>query len=170
MPMLRTKPCKVCGGVRMYGKTKCYKCIIKEERKKQKLRIAKLKARKQKKREKDHNSYGYLKEKAWKCISLFIRRNGADCNGINSCYTCGVRKHYKELNAGHFHHNKLDFDTRNLKPQCVHCNKFLRGNLAVYATHLMEELGEEGMKQLLKDSNTKTYSCRELKQVIQLYS
>jgi hypothetical protein len=166
---MKTKPCKICGGIRAWNKTKCFKCIIKDERERQKLKILKLKDRKKKKRIKDHNSYSYLKEKAWKSISRFIRLNGADCNGINICYTCGERKHYKKLNAGHFHHNKLDFDTRNLKPQCVHCNKFLRGNLAIYATKLVEELGEEGMKKLLLDANTKIYTCQELKQVIQLY-
>jgi NAD-dependent SIR2 family protein deacetylase len=74
--------------------------------------------------------------------------------------------HWKRLQAGHYFHNKLDFDRRNLRPQCPRCNKWLRGNLAVYGVRLTKELGVKGMDQLMKDANTVTYSTMDLHKII----
>jgi hypothetical protein len=165
----KDKPCKICGGKRIYGMTICYKCFREKERKKREEKIAKLKERKKKRKEKDHNSYRYLRKIAWDIFSKFIRIKGSDENGMTECYTCGEKLHWKKLQAGHFHHSKLDFDERNIHKQCVRCNKWLSGNLAIYATKLALELGVTGMKKLLLDANTTIYSIQDLREIIKIY-
>lgn len=109
-----------------------------------------------------------LKNKAWKLMSEYIRKKGADKKGYNSCYTCGIIKHWKELHAGHRHHNKLDCDERNIKPQCCKCNTWEHGNLGNYERKLIEEYGIDWCKQLEKDAWTKgnNYSTEELEKII----
>jgi hypothetical protein len=115
------------------------------------------------------NEFAKLKRKAWKVWSEYIRRKYADKEGMVLCYTCGVKKHWSEMHAGHFHHDRLDFDERNIHPQCPQCNTFKHGNLAIYGTRLAEELGKAGMKKLLLDANTKIYTEKELKEIIIKY-
>jgi len=165
--MKKEKPCKICGGRRIRGMTICYNCFLKREREKKKLKITKLKERKRIRKEKDRNSYRYLHKKAWTLFSKCIRIEGADEDGITYCYTCGLRFHWKKLQAGHFHHGRLDFDRRNIKKQCPRCNKWKSGELALYGTKLTQELGVDGMQRLLLDANTKRYTITELKQIIE---
>ena len=77
-------------------------------------------------------------------MSEYVRRKD---RGI--CITCGARGDWKDMNAGHFvHRDSLDFDLRNINCQCVHCNKFLHGNLNVYAERLMEKYGPDIIGEL----------------------
>lgn len=112
-----------------------------------------------------------LKKKAWKLISKYIRSHSADFAGWMTCYTCNRLTPWKQLQAGHFIHNKLDFDERNLRPQCIRCNHFLRGNLGIYAENLIATHGLDWVKKLRKDAQTKgnNYSRQELEEVIRKY-
>ena len=161
----RIKLCK-CGNEALKNRRICYNCFLKREKDKRVEKLIKFKERKKVKKEKDHNSYSYLHKKAWKLFSIIIRKEGADENGINKCHTCGTELNWKELQAGHFHHSKLDFDKRNVHPQCVRCNKFNHGNLAAYGTKLAKELGVKGMQKLDRDAHTKSYTWLELKSLI----
>lgn len=164
------KPCKKClKNERFKGRTICLPCINKEERLKVKARLEKKKEKRKIKREKNRESFKYLHKKAWDLISIHVRTKGIDENGFNSCYTCGVRKYWNELQCGHYHHGDLDFDTRNLRPQCPRCNKNLHGNLSVYGTKLAQEYGAEGMAKLYLDANTTIYQVEDLKEVIKKY-
>lgn len=115
------------------------------------------------------NESAKLKRKAWKVWSIHIRSKDADRNGMVRCYTCGVERRWREMHAGHLYHNKLDFDERNIHPQCPKCNTFLHGNLAIYATKMIEEIGVDGMKKLILDSNTTTYTADDFKKIIEKY-
>lgn len=115
--------------------------------------------------------FGVLHRKAWKLVSLYVRTKDADEFGMVTCYTCDGRLHYKESNAGHYHHGKLDFDPqRNLRVQCVRCNQHKSGNLAVYGTKLARELGVDGLEQLELDANTTTYTIEDLEKIIEKYA
>jgi hypothetical protein len=81
------------------------------------------------------------KEKAWKAFSKYIRARDKRCV---TCITGGAE------NAGHFHHNVLDFDEENVNAQCVRCNKWLHGNLNVYSAYLLRKLGSRGFLALDK--------------------
>ena len=74
-----------------------------------------------------------LHQKAWAVFSKWIR------NRDKKCFTCNGNAE----NAGHFWHGVLDFDEENIHGQCVRCNKWLHGNLAVYSTNLLALLGKK---------------------------
>jgi hypothetical protein len=89
-----------------------------------------------------------LKEKAWKLKSQLVRLEGSK-DGVNRCFTCGAIILVKEANAGHYiHKDALDFHPINIQCQCVRCNKWLSGNLGVYAHNLIEKYGLEEYKKL----------------------
>ena len=81
------------------------------------------------------------KDEAWAVFSKCIR------NRDNyKCYTC--QSSGGLMNAGHFWHGVLDFDEENIHCQCVGCNHFKSGNLAVYASNLIRDMGIKKFKAL----------------------
>jgi hypothetical protein len=107
-----------------------------------------------------------LHKKLWDKQSLEMRKGQADFQDYVECFTCRKSVPYKEANVGHFWHNKLDFDKRNLKVQCVKCNHYLRGNLIKYSLRLIEENGLEWVKQLEIDAHQhKGYTFKDLKEM-----
>lgn len=112
-----------------------------------------------------------LKKKAWILQSRWVRENAANFQGYAPCFTCEKLFPWKELQLGHFIHNKLDFDLRNLKLQCIGCNHFRSGNLGVYGIKLFQIYGLEWVKQLEKDANEKgnNYSRQEIMEIIEKY-
>ena len=100
-------------------------------------------------------------------MSEWIRRKDANLDGYVECYTCASIKNWKEMNAGHFKHDKLDFDERNLKPQCVTCNKYYSGRLDIYASRLIRENGWEWFQMLEIDAQLyNKYDILRLKNII----
>ena len=75
-----------------------------------------------------------LKRKAWNTFSKWIRERD------KWCICCGSRN---QLQAGHFHHNCLDFDEENINAQCKQCNHFKSGSLSIYSVYLLKKLGEK---------------------------
>lgn len=86
-------------------------------------------------------------------MSNKIRLTGADSRGFNTCYTCGKMVRGRELHAGHFHHNKLDFDERNLRPQCNACNTYQGGKPREYSLKLVKENSIEWLERLKHDAD-----------------
>jgi hypothetical protein len=85
------------------------------------------------------NCYPVVKSNGMAVFSLYIRTKYMDKNGIVECYTCGCKKNYKDIHSGHYHHNDLDFDERNRRPQCAQCNTFNHGRLDVFGEKLTAE-------------------------------
>lgn len=91
--------------------------------------------------------------------SLFqklVRLSYADEDGFCHCVTCSKRKHYKELQGGHFIGRKnknVIVDWRNVWPQCVYCNDHLSGNTAKFREFLSYELGETQIAALESKAN-----------------
>ena len=93
------------------------------------------------------------KKKAWDAFSIYIRTRFADSNGYASCVTCGARKHYKELQAGHFiggRHNSILFDESNCHVQCAGCNVFGRGMFSRYYEYMLKMYGQEVINELME--------------------
>ena len=113
-----------------------------------------------------------LRKKAWKLISIYVRSKNTNWRGYANCFTCLKTDLWKNLQCGHYIHNKLDFDERNLKPQCQRCNHFLRGNLGAYAERLIGLYGRKWMEKLRKDAQKKgnLYSRKELIEIIERYA
>lgn len=100
------------------------------------------------------------KARAWKAFSEYIRLSIASETEIIgsgevhdiSCYTCGVRKHWKKMQAGHGiggRNNAVLFLEEVVRPQCVGCNVFGRGKYPIFTSKLIKELGMEEYDRIL---------------------
>lgn len=83
------------------------------------------------------------------------------------CFTCGGQGNQ----AGHFKHNRLDFDEDNLHCQCKYCNLFLHGNLGVYAMKLIKLHSVKWLEKLTTRANTQSnkFSIQELNEITEKY-
>lgn len=114
-----------------------------------------------------------LRLKAWKLVSSHVRRMARinDTDFIR-CFTCRAITPWKQAHCGHYIHNKLDFDLRNLKPQCLRCNYFLSGNLGIYGENLIKMYGQDWVDQLRAKAQIKGnyYTRQEINEIIKQYS
>lgn len=111
-----------------------------------------------------------LHKKLWLLQGKKIKSEQVNFQGYVECYTCNTMILVQESNIGHYWHNKLDFDRRNLKIQCVRCNHWLGGNLGRYGAKLIKENGIEWYDQLERDAaQHKGYGFKELKEIAKLY-
>jgi hypothetical protein len=110
--------------------------------------------------------YKALRGQAWDVFSQFVRQRD---QGV--CFTCGVKKDWKEQQAGHFiHRNSLDFDERAINCQCVKCNNYLSGNLVAYSLKMFEKYGKGTVEELIMLSNQpRKYQRWELEEFIAVY-
>ena len=164
--MKKPKPCKKegCEKKRYNTRTLCYSHILEKERIKKKERLEKAKLRKQSTKKWQKNERKKWHAKCWKLMSKKVRQKGMDDFGTVRCFTCGVPKHWSDLHAGHFQHGKLDFDEKNLRPQCAACNTYRNGMLDVYTMKLIQENSLEWVEQLIADAwQHPGYSLEELK-------
>lgn len=79
------------------------------------------------------------KKKAWTEFSKYIR------NRDKRCITCGSTT---SLQAGHYIHNRLDFNEVNISAQCSGCNLYKSGNLTQYALYLEATYGKGILQKL----------------------
>ena len=84
-----------------------------------------------------------IKKEIWKYFSEWVRRSA---KGV--CFTCGTKKRWKKMNAGHYIHNALDYEPMNVHCQCVRCNKWLSGNLGIYGEKLIKQHGTDAIDAL----------------------
>lgn len=84
-------------------------------------------------------SISKLKKKADAVFSQFIR-----IRDKGKCYTCGLQKHWKEMQNGHFvprQYLSLRYDETNCHCQCYACNMLYNGQPSAYAKRLEEDYG-----------------------------
>ena|SRR3990167_4769389 len=116
-----------------------------------------------------------LFKKAWKFFSIHIRKSAADYRGYTRCVTCGASYLWNSgsIHAGHWIHDKLDFDERNIHPQCRSCNYAYNKNTnTAYAVYMARTYGAEEMERIRKYAMEKgnDYSVKELENTIQRYT
>ena len=118
-------------------------------------------------------SVAKLKKEADKFYSIKLRTSSADSRGFVGCYTCGIRKHWKFMQCGHYEsrsNNATRFDPKNTKIQCVGCNIFKSGHKTVFAINLAKEYGAGILKELRKKAQgVKQFSIKELQEMIKEY-
>ena len=118
-------------------------------------------------------SISFLKKKAWKLFSEYIRRRWADPEGMVDCVTCHLTYHWKKLHAGHFipgRHNLILFDERGCHPQCYICNIHLKGNPRAYDAYMRTIYGTKVIKDLeRRDKESKQFTRPELEELIKIY-
>lgn len=67
------------------------------------------------------------------------------------CYTCGLKKHYKEMQCGHFvprQYLSVRFSEINCNCQCYACNMLYNGQPSKYAVNLKKQYGENIIEEL----------------------
>jgi len=92
-----------------------------------------------------------LKKKLDVLFSQYIRRRNADHLGRVKCFTCGVEKHWKEQQAGHFQsrsHHSTRWDEVNVQVQCVKCNVYAWGEQYKFSLALDGKYGEGKAEEL----------------------
>jgi hypothetical protein len=92
-----------------------------------------------------------LKKKLDKLFSEYIRRRNADHLGRVKCFTCGVEKHWKEQQAGHFQsrsHYSTRWDEVNVQVQCVKCNMYRQGEQYKFGMYLDQRFGDGTAEEL----------------------
>lgn len=114
-----------------------------------------------------------LKKKAWKEFSIFIRTRNADAEGFVACVTCGARKLWTAMQAGHFIAGRLNsnlFEERGTHPQCSMCNVVKHGNGPRYYQFMLATYGQEVIDELLaQNDQTKKWLPGELQQICEKY-
>lgn len=98
-----------------------------------------------------------LKNKAWAEFSKYIRQKGIEYQDYARCYTCGTMKPWKQMQAGHGiggRSNAVLFDERLVKPQCMGCNIFGRGQYRIFTRKLIDELGLVEYDKMVHESTT----------------
>lgn len=107
-----------------------------------------------------------------KWFSRYIRNKYADFNGQVRCITCKTKKHWKDLDAGHFvsrGYRALRYDERNVFPQCKKCN-MQGGESDDYALFLKEEFGDGIIKELNKAKREyKTWTKKDYEEIARIY-
>lgn len=119
------------------------------------------------------------KTKSWyvkkldKVFSEYIRQKDADFFGMTRCYTCDVKKHWKDLQNGHYisrGHMATRWEEENCRVQCAGCNVFRNGNYTEYSYRLLKEIGEEALDALMeRKKEMKSWTIEELKKEIEKY-
>ena len=127
------------------------------------------------------SEYKIWKDKVWKRFSIFIRTRDADENGMVNCVTCGIWKHWKEGDAGHFlagRYNSNLFDERGCHFQCKPCNagdRLFYQNRKVdvkknYRAYMLQRYGIAVIKELERNNRkTKQFTVKELKESCEKY-
>ena len=116
-----------------------------------------------------------LKKEAWRLFSIHIRKSEADWRGYVSCICCGETYMWDsgKIHAGHWIHDKLDYDERNVHPQCYKCNLNFNWKkaTALYAIYMARTYGAEEMAKIKADSIEKgnNYTRTELTEIISKY-
>lgn len=115
-----------------------------------------------------------LKKELDRVFSLWVRKSKADHAGYVCCVSCGVSKHWKELQAGHFISRNilaLRWDERNVNPQCKGCNLFQKGNYPGYARWLIRTYGPDIIDDLFASKNkVKKMSPSDYAEEIEYYT
>jgi hypothetical protein len=87
-----------------------------------------------------------ITNKADKWFSIFIRLRDADSNGYCKCCTCGVIKHWKNLDCGHWikrQHMAARYNENNTASQCKKCNSFEQGRDFEFRQFILEKYGQQ---------------------------
>ena len=114
-----------------------------------------------------------LKRKIWDIFSKYIRLKYADKNGMVECYTCGTKKFWKEMQAGHGfsgRENSILFDEEIVRPQCKYCNIYRQGNYDIFHAKLIKEYGIDILDRKIRQKNTvKKFTSEELHEKYEHY-
>ena len=91
------------------------------------------------------------------------------------CYTCRIKKDWKDMDAGHYikrGHFGTRWNEKNVNCQCRSCNRFQGGKMAIYALKLEKDYGPgilQELEQLKKDGESKPLNSLVLEKQLKYY-
>lgn len=98
-----------------------------------------------------------LRAKAMKKLQLLARIAAADDHGYVGCVTCGITKHYKEMDGGHFipkgKSSYWALEVENVHPQCKACNNWgMKHGAAAqaYTIWMIDYYGKDFVEHMLE--------------------
>lgn len=92
-----------------------------------------------------------LIQEADKAVSLYVRQKYANDDGMVKCYTCGHFVHWKKIHCGHYisrYYKYTRWELDNLRPQCMMCNLWKKGDAFTFRANLVDELGESRVREM----------------------
>ncbi len=99
-----------------------------------------------------------LRKTALELIQLLARISAADDNGYCKCVSCGIIKHYKEMDGGHYipkgASSYWSLKLENVHPQCKGCNGFgMRHGTATqeYTKWMIDHYSRDFVDQMERD-------------------
>lgn len=105
-------------------------------------------------------------------LQKLVRMKASDDSGYCQCVTCGVTKHWKEMQGGHFisrRYTATKLLEENIHPQCFGCNgpRAKDGVVTVeYTNFMIDTYCREFVDELLVMKNaTKKYTREEIAQI-----
>jgi hypothetical protein len=105
-------------------------------------------------------------------FSRYIRTRKS-VSGYATCYTCGKKDHWKNLQAGHFQsrkHYSTRWDEINVQVQCAGCNIFKSGEQFMFSKQLDIEYGVGVADELYHKAHTiQKFSTKELLDMLEHY-
>ena len=120
-------------------------------------------------KKKSKDTVSRWKKKCWDLFSQIVRYRDCGVDMYGNCCTCGARKHFSELQAGHFipgRHNSILFDLRGCHAQCYHCNVGLKGNPIKFYKFMLDKYSQATIDDLERlDSEPKQFKVWMLKEI-----
>jgi len=111
-----------------------------------------------------------LLDEAAVLTQLKVRLKAADDHGMAQCATCNTRKHYKEMDGGHYIGRRWTATKileENIHCQCKACNGFQGGALDRYTLFMIDFYGREFVDELqILKHQTKKYGRQEILDII----
>jgi len=107
------------------------------------------------KKKKKVKPIGKLKEEAAELLQMLVRLKASDDQGYCSCVSCGITKHFKDMQGGHFiprGNSATLLMEENIHPQCFGCNHFgmkYHDAEKQYTLHLIDTYGREIVDELI---------------------
>ncbi len=170
---MKQKKCKICKEVfssirplQMVCSPQCgYEYAKRQKDKKKKKETKEWKERKKEIKAKLKTKQDYVNE-----LQILVNRYVRNRDKDKNCISC-KKKLYGKFDAGHFfsvgNYPSVRFDLRNIHGQCVHCNKYLGGNLHEYRENLIELLTEDEFGELDRLAHrNRQYTLGEIKGMI----
>lgn len=132
-----------------------------------------LKAKKKTLNKSGKTDYQKAKNKLDKVFSQYIRLRDSDKHGLATCCTCGAKRPWKEMDAGHFYNrNNLSvrWDETNVHVQCKRCNRFMSGRTGEYAAFMRRTYPENDIQALeYAAGRTTRWTTFDLEQLVKHY-
>jgi hypothetical protein len=91
-------------------------------------------------------------------LQKLVRLKAADKDGICQCVTCPTRKHWKEMQGGHFIERgraSTKCIEQNINPQCPYCNRYGMKKSSVvldYRRYMDDMYGKDFVDELVQRS------------------